>query len=165
PTSSTLDFAVPCPNICQSVNPFLGSPARVSILALLFSCATRLTLSATNGDPYSAPTSADITDEFHVVSTSRTYFPSSTLKCYYTFLSFSGSRMWIIDVHIRPSKRPRAEQRFIVRTPPSLFSLFLRATLKVLACASRLFLLPVRLRTLYLEWYPRLFCNVAVEMK
>jgi hypothetical protein len=105
--------------------------------------ATRLTSSATNGDPYSTPTSADITDEFHAVSTSRTYFPSSTLKCYYTFLSFSGSRMWIIDVYIRPSKRGRAEQRSIVRTPHTLFSLFLRVTLKVLACASCLFLSPV----------------------
>ncbi|KAH9962139.1 hypothetical protein BC827DRAFT_1199213, partial [Russula dissimulans] len=53
PTSSTLDFAVPCPNICQSVNPFLGSPARVSILALLFSYAHPFIFSSFFHLPYS----------------------------------------------------------------------------------------------------------------
>jgi hypothetical protein len=78
----------------------MGSPACVSILALLFRMPARffyffrlpyskmrhpLNVVSNQRQPYSAPTSADIlsliTDEFHVVSTSRTYFPSITLKC------------------------------------------------------------------------------------
>ncbi|KAH9956148.1 hypothetical protein BC827DRAFT_1233056, partial [Russula dissimulans] len=51
--SNTLDFAVPCPNLCQSVDPFLGSPARVSISALLFSYAHPSLFSSFFHLPYS----------------------------------------------------------------------------------------------------------------
>ncbi|KAH9959777.1 hypothetical protein BC827DRAFT_438572 [Russula dissimulans] len=120
---STLPCRAP---IFVNQSSLLGQSRLCLHLSVTLSCATRSTLSATNGDLTACPRQ-----------------PTFSLSSPTSSMCVLGSRMWIIDMYIKPLKRACAEQRFIVRTPPSLFPLFFHATLRVLACASCLFLSPV----------------------